>query len=383
MKLLHVISSCDPASGGPIEGIKQMYKYLKKFKINPEILCSDDPKKKFIKDKNLPKVYALGPGKLSYQYNPALKNWLYKNINNYDCVIIHGLWQYHNYAVWKVAKDKKKFFYIFFHGMLDPWFNKTYFFKYLKKIIYWNLIQYKIVKDAKSVFFTSLIEKKLARKSFYPYRANEKLVGYGTSGNPYKYDLKNNLFFKLYPKLKNKKIILFFGRVHPKKGVDLLLEAFIKIINQDSKIHLVIAGPYEKKYFEFLNQTYVRKLEKVRNSITWTGPIYNKLKWDTINSCSFFCLPSHQENFGISVTEALSCKKPVLITNKVNIYRDIKKYDSGLVCNDDLEGLILQLKKMINLSKAELSQMSKNAYYCYTNNFNIKKNIKKLVDIIS
>jgi len=267
--------------------------------------------------------------------------------------------------------------------MLDPWFNKTYFFKYLKKIIYWNLIQYKIVKDAKSVFFTSLTEKKLARKSFYPYRAKEKLVGYGTSGNPYKYDLKNNLFFKLYPKLKNKKIILFFGRVHPKKGVDLLLEAFIKIINQDSKIHLVIAGPYEKKYFEFLNQTYVRKLEKVRNSITWTGPIYNKLKWDTINSCSFFCLPSHQENFGISVAEALSCKKPVLITNKVNIYRDIKKYDSGLVCNDDLEGLILQLKKMINLSKAELSQMSKNAYYCYTNNFNIKKNIKKLVDIIS
>ena len=113
MKLLHVISTCDPAAGGPIEGVKQFYKQFKKSGITPEILCSDDPKKQFNKNKDLPKIHALGPSKFSYYYNPALKNWLYKNIDNYDCVIIHGVWQYHNYAVWSVAK-KKKFLIIFF-----------------------------------------------------------------------------------------------------------------------------------------------------------------------------------------------------------------------------------------------------------------------------
>ena len=382
MKLLHVIPTCDPASGGPIEGVKQFYKEFKKSGITPEILCSDDPKKQFNKHKDLPKIHALGPSKFSYYYNPALKNWLYKNIDNYDCVIIHGVWQYHNYAVWSVAKKKKIPYYIFYHGMLDPWFKKKYPFKHLKKKLYWYLIQYKIIKEAKSVLFTTLEEKFLARKSFSPYKAKEKVVGYGISGNPYPYNLKDNLFFKKYPKLKEKKIIFFLGRVHPKKGVDLLIDAFEKVYKKNSKFHLIIAGPYEKKYYNFLNETFIKSSNKFKDSITWMGPIYNKLKWDTLNSCYFFCLPSHQENFGISVAEALASKKPVLITNKVNIYRDIKKYKSGFVSNDDYEGVILSLKKIMNLKKNDYREMSHNAYQCYKDNFNSINTSKKLINFI-
>ena len=157
--------------------------------------------------------------------------------------------------------------------MLDPWFKKKYPFKHLKKKLYWYLIQYKIIKEAKSVLFTTLEEKFLARKSFSPYKAKEKVVGYGISGNPYLYNLKDNLFFKKYPKLKEKKIIFFLGRVHPKKGVDLLIDAFEKVYKKNSKFHLIIAGPYEKKYYNFLNETFIKSSNKFKDSITWMGPI--------------------------------------------------------------------------------------------------------------
>ena len=99
MKILHVIPTCDPKSGGPIEGVKQFYKYYKKNGIKSEILCSDSPRNSFLKNKNLPKVYAVGPAKFDYGYNPNLISWLNKNIHKYKCIIINGIWYYHNYAV--------------------------------------------------------------------------------------------------------------------------------------------------------------------------------------------------------------------------------------------------------------------------------------------
>ena len=166
MKILHIITSCDPANGGPIEGIKQLYKFYKKYDLKCEILSSDYKGKKFLKDKRLQKVNAVGPSFLGYGFNPRMVIWLRKNILNYDFLIIDGIWQYHNYAVWKVAKEFKKPYYLFTHGMLDPWFKQNYPLKHLKKIIYWWLIQYRILKDAKSLLFTTSDEKILARQSF-------------------------------------------------------------------------------------------------------------------------------------------------------------------------------------------------------------------------
>ena len=382
MNLLHVINTCDPSTGGPIEGIKQFYKNFKINGIKPEILCSDSPKQKFNNHTDLPKIHALGPGKFKFAYNPKLKNWLNKNIKNYDHVIVHGIWQYHNYAVWKIAKKFKKPYYIFPHGMLDPWFDKSSFIKKIKKFIYWKFIQSKILQGAESLLFTSIDDKYLSRQSYKSYNFKEKVVGYGIAGNPNKFTNKNNLFLKNYPGLKSKKIILFFGRIDEKKGVDLLIKAFKRLHKIRPNLHLVIAGPYQPKYVNFLKKTLLQKSDIIKNSITWTGALYDKLKWDTLNTCHFFCLPSHQENFGISIVEAMSCKKPVIITNKVNIYRAINKYKAGYVSNDDEEGIFLSLKKITNLNYVDYQRKSENAYHCYKKNFYSINTSKKLINLL-
>ena len=211
MKILHVVSSCDPITGGPIEGIKQFYKIYKKLNIKANILTNDDPKSKFVNDKYLPKVIATGPlpkyYKILNNFNPKLSNWLKNNISKYDFVIIDGIWQYHNYAIYKNAMKFNIPYFVFPHGMLDPWFNQKYFFKKIKKKIYWHLIQHRVLKNAKKVLFTNILETNLAKKSFTPYNIKQKVVGYGIEGNPY-LKSKENLFLKKYKKLKEKKILL-------------------------------------------------------------------------------------------------------------------------------------------------------------------------------
>jgi glycosyltransferase involved in cell wall biosynthesis len=377
-KILHVISSCDPATGGPIEGIKQFYNIYKKLNIEINILTNDGPKDKFLNDKNLPKVFTTGPLPIIYKklnnFNPKLFNWLNHNIMNYDFVIVNGIWQFHNYAVFKTAKKFKIPYFVFPHGMLDPWFNENYFFKKIKKILYWNLIQHRVLQNAKKVLFTTKIESELAKKSFQPYKINSSVLGYGIEGNPF-LKSKKNLFFKKFKKLKKKRILLYLGRITEKKGLDLLINAFNSIRETDT--HLVIAGNSNNEYAKKL-KSLINNL-KINKFVTWTGPIYNKFKWDTFKAASLFCLSSHQENFGISVVEALSSGTPVLITNKINIYKIIKKYRCGYINNDDLKGTI----KSLNEWKTNKDKnLYKKSIDCFNKNFQIENTVKKLIKIL-
>ena len=379
MKILHVISSCDPKTGGPIEGIKQFNKIYKKLNIKANIVTNDNPNKNFIKKNNLPKVIATGPIPKTYKllnnFNPKLHHWLNQNIKNYDYVIIDGIWQFHNYAVYKNAMKLNIPYFVFPHGMLDPWFNQNYFFKKIKKILYWHLIQHRVLSNAKKVLFTTKIESDLAKKSFKPYKINQTVLGYGIQGNPF-LKLRENLFFKKYKILKDKKILLYLGRITEKKGLDLLISAFSKV--RESDMHLVIAGNNDNQYAKKMN-SLVNNL-KITKFVTWTGPLYDRLKWDTYKAARLFCLSSHQENFGISITEALSSGTPVLITNKINIYKIVQKYGCGFVNNDDLDGTIKSLNEWKKNKKKNLYKESIN---CFKENFQIENVVNKMIKILN
>jgi glycosyltransferase involved in cell wall biosynthesis len=378
-KILHVISSCDPKTGGPIEGIKQFNKIYKKLNIKANIVTNDNPNENFLKKKNLPKVIATGPIPKTYKllnnFNPKLYYWLNQNIKNYDYVIINGIWQFHNYAVYKNAMKFNIPYFVFPHGMLDPWFNENFFFKKIKKNIYWYLIQHKVLQHSKKVLFTTKIESELARNSFRPYKINQTVLGYGIQGNPF-LKSRENLFFKKYKKLKQKKILLYLGRVAEKKGLDLLINAFSLV--RETDMHLIIAGNYNNKYAKQM-KSLIDNLN-IKKFITWTGPVYDKLKWDTYKAANLFCLPSHQENFGISVIEALSSGIPVLISNKVNTFKFIRNYGCGFVNNDDLDGTIKSLNEW---KKNKRKNLYKKSIHCFNQNFQIKNVVNKLIKILN
>ena len=379
-KVLHVVTTCDPKSGGPIEGVKQFYHWYQKNNIKCSLITLDKHGEIFLNDKRLPKTIALGPKYLNFSYSFKLKTWLIKNIKCYNAIIVHGLWQYNSFCVWQVAKKYNIPYYVFPHGMLDPWFKKKYPLKHLKKLIYWALIQLWVLKDAKAVLFTSIQEKILARKTFPFYNINEKSIGYGIYGSIYKLNKKKNSFLKKFPTLKDKKIILYLGRIHEKKGIDNLIKAFQNIIKLDNKLHLVISGPTQNNYKNNLIE-YCKK-EYLTNKITFTEALFDKIKWDAYHSSKFYCLPSHQENFGITIAEALSCKIPVITTFNVNIWKEIKMYKAGFISQNNAEDLEKKLKKAVKLNTKEYNKLKKNSYNCFKKFFYSKNSTKNLLKLI-
>ena len=216
-KILHVISSINPIGGGPIEGLKQRYETLLKFGYVTEVVCSDSPDSQFIS--NYPfKIHALGPSFFKYAYCPKLFPWLKENYSNYDAIIVNGIWQYSSYAVWRALARKKIPYFVFTHGMLDPWFKFSYPLKHIKKWLYWPWSDYLVLRDAQAVFFTSEEEKLQARKSFWLYKCNEEVITYGTSPPPKDILKLSEDFYLKNPHLREKRIILFMSRIHDKKG---------------------------------------------------------------------------------------------------------------------------------------------------------------------
>ena len=379
MRILHVIPTMNPLGGGPIEGLRQLAVTTMRLGHAVEVASLDGPDASWLHGFPF-SVHALGPAKFGYRYAANLAPWLRAHAKDYDALIVEGIWQYHGYAVWKALHRTKTPYYVFTHGMLDPWFKHTYPLKHLKKWLYWPWGQYPVLRDAKAVLFTCEEERLLARQSFWLYRANEVVVGYGTARPVGDAEAQRALFFSSYPELKGKRIFLFLSRIHEKKGCDLLIKAFAKIANHYKTLHLVMAGPDQTGWKKDL-MALAQELG-VAECITWTGMISGDLKWGAFHAAETFILPSHQENFGVVVAEALACGLPVLISNKVNIWREVVMDGAGIVAEDTLDGTVELLEKWLAMNATEQAEMREKTVACFESRFEMGKAAENLIDVI-
>lgn len=385
MKILHLTSSVNPSAGGTTEGIIQLGQvHLNQGHI-VEVACLDAPDAPWLKAFPL-KIHALGPSISGYRYSKYLSPWLHRNAANYDVLIVNGIWQYSSFGIWLALHSLRKQgvatppYFVFTHGMLDPWFKRTYPLKHLKKWLYWSWAEYRVLRDAQAVLFTCEEERILARQSFWLYKCNEIVVNYGTAsplGDP---AAQRQIFLEHFPELRNKRLFLFLSRIHEKKGCDLLIEAFAKVIGSNNALHLVMAGPDQTGWQAEL-QAQAEKLGIAQN-ITWTGMLSGDLKWGAFQAAEVMVLPSHQENFGIVVAEAMACGVPVLISNKVNIWREVAADGAGVVANDDLNGTTQLLQKWLVMSPDEQESMQKQAKQCFNKRFEIHNAAKSLIDTL-
>ncbi len=378
MKILHVIASLDPRGGGPMEGVRQIARAAQAWGQQTTVVTLDAPGKPFLESNPFTAI-ALGPGVLGYGYTPRLAPWLKQNARSFDAVIVNGIWQYSSFAVWRAVHATGVPYFVFPHGMLDPYFKRAYPLKHLKKLLYWPLGEYRVLRDARAVLFTCEEEKLLARESFGWYRCKEEVAGYGTAPPPVAREPAEAAFFSAFPQLAGCRILLFLSRVHAKKGCDLLIEAFARIA-ADSRWQLVLAGPVTEDYGQRL-QILARNLG-IADRITWTGMLSGDRKWGALYAAEVLALPSHQENFGIAVAEALACGTPVLISDRVNIWREIVSDEAGLVAPDTVAGACQLLESWTALDEARRMAMRANARACFDNRFDIRTVARRLTDTI-
>lgn len=376
-----------PSNGGPCQGIRNAIPYFQKAGITTDVVCMDNINSNYTATDNFT-IYKVGLGKTSYQYQPELLRWLGNNILNYDFVIVHGLWQYHNLAVYKTIKllrkqnQKTPKVIIMPHGMLDPYFQKAKDRKWkaLRNEMVWYFIEKKCINQADAIFYTCEEEERLAATTFKSYSPKKVFnVGYGIQ-----MPLENNVNFRdafneICPAVENKKYLLFLSRIHEKKGVDLLIEAYNELLQEyPNLLDLVIAGPIDSPYAEHMKQLVVSNPK-----IHFPGMLAGNAKWGAFYNCEAYLLPSHQENFGIAIVEAMACKKPVLITKNVNIWSEIYEGGGGWIVNlKEKKGLKNCLLEIINQSEENLLTKGVNAFETYQNNFAIETCVNKFIETL-
>jgi glycosyltransferase involved in cell wall biosynthesis len=378
MTVLHVLPSIDPALGGAVESARLIARAMSRLGVSVEVLSLETPALDILR--NWPvKVHSLGRTFSYYQYSAELVSWLERNHADYDAVIVHGVWRYASVGVWRALGNTSTPYFVFTHGMLDPWFEQAYPLKHIKKTVFWRMFEHRVLRDARAVLFTCEEERALACQSFQPFQCREQVVGMGTGEPPRDAAAQREEFLGRFPHLRDKRIILFISRIHRKKGCDLLIRAFGKIASVDPRLHLVMAGPDENGWQAELERLAVEL--GIADRVTWTGHLYSK--WGAFRAAEVFALTSHSENYGQAVVEAMACELAVLITNKVNIWQEIADDDAGLIGNDDLDGAVSLLEQWISLSTARQREMAANAGRSYRNRFEMEGFTRRFIDYLA
>lgn len=276
-----------------------------------------------------------------------------KKIGNFDLVLLQSLYQASTALAGYLCRCKKIPYILRPHGTLDP----VLFFRrrsWIKRI-YIDLIEKRNFESAKFIQYSSAAEEAMT-PMIVSRSAPGVIISEGINIKSFEASKRDGGFQKKYPFLDGKTIILFLGRFHQKKGIEMALEAFHNTARKLSQVHFVLIGSgdpdYEKK---------LRKLIMDGNLIsrvTFLGQVPESEKLLALSNSDIFILLSFGENFGIAVVEAMAAGLPVLISNKVAIADELKKAGAAIVTDCDVDQVSHALESLV-LDADLRNQMSK------------------------
>jgi len=337
MKVVHVISSIDKNTGGPARSVTGLIRGLLNLNLKIDLLTLNSMSP-------IMQDFLHKSGEIHLM--SSLFNLL-KKLNQPGQVSIyhgHGMWQLPVALMSMKAIKNHKPFILTTRGMLEPWALTQ---SKLKKRIALFVFQNKHLRNANCLHATAQSEAKNLRK-----------LGFK---NPIAI-IPNGINLEEYPKPKSfekgYRKILFLSRIHPKKGIELLIEAWAQLdkdLRQNWKIEIV--GNGELEYIVDLKDLIVKL--KISDSVSILPPCYGEAKINKYLTADLFVLPTYSENFGIVVAEALACGVPV-ITTKGTPWEDLITYNCGDWIDTGVQSLVESLCKMMMLSPEELALMGEN-----------------------
>ena len=258
-----------------------------------------------------------------FNYSPALASWLDSNVRNFDVVHIHAVFSHPCVAAARACRRKDVPYVLRPLGSLDPWSLRQ---KALRKRIMWHIAARRMIKEAAAIHYTTAEEKVLAE--------NSKSLGNGVV-IPLGIEMgvtHNSGPIHDPPFSAGGPYVLALSRIHSKKNLDLLVEAFLSVTSTRSELthwRLVIAGDGDSGYLASLRAQSERLDGKDR--VVFTGWIEGEEKALVLRGASLFALPSRQENFGIAAAEAMANGVPVVVSKHVNLAPEIETVEAGWV----------------------------------------------------
>ena len=331
MKVNQIISNIDQNSGGTATYIQGLSKFL--IKKNIDLTIST------LKTKS--PLYFESSIKLNY-----CNNLIFKRFNDYDVFHINGLWGLFIHKMVLLSKKSNTPYIVSPHGMLENWSLSQSKFK--KKVALF-LYQKKDLIESDCIHVTAILEMNSVRK-----------LGIK---NPIAV-IPNGIDVSIFPKkisqkVNEKKTFLFLSRIHPKKGIELLIDAWANLKHSKKKNwQIKIIGNGKPEYIDELKNRILKR--GLQNCVYLLPPIFEiKKKNDVFYTSDVFVLPSYSENFGIVIAEALASFTPV-ITTKATPWKDLADHNCGWWIDVGVVALQNTLGKVLDMNNDELKKMGNN-----------------------
>lgn len=335
MKILHIAASLDPERGGPSTVVTKLTEALADKGIDVSVFApSKEAKATRTYNQNDIQITIFPLSYLSrvwpfhsFEFTRALR----KHIFDFDLIHIHEIWHYPLFASFQAAKQASKPYLVTTHGTLEPYCLKI---KPIRKILYSALFAKKILKQAAA--FHAVSDEEVKDITDYTDNKNIYCIPNGLNIQ----DLENAPDKKeieiMYPEVKGKKKILFLGRIHPKKGLDILAKAFANIAQKREDVCLLIVGPDNNSYQSRIEKILAGK--GVLDKTVFTGTLTEKPKLAALSGADIFVLPSYSEGFSMSILEAMACGLPVVITKKCN-FPQVESIQAGRIIHNNVPEL--------------------------------------------
>lgn len=290
------------------------------------------------------------PGK--YMFSPGMWRALRDTVADFDVVHIYSVYGFSSSAAAYWCRKRGVPYMVHPHGSLDPFLRRRH---RPRKWAHTKLFAERDYRHAAGVLFNSAEEMRLASDW-----SGLKTPG-GNNGEipkrfvvPVGIDSKwlrepdaaaGERFRRKYAALVGRRLVVFFGRINFKKGLDILARAFAQVAREREDVHLVLAGPdtegYGRKVRGWLAEGGV--LERT----TFTGLLTEEDRFAALQQAEVFALPSYTENFGQVVAEAMASGVPVVISDRVNIWPEVLRADAGLVVPCDAEATAQALRSVL------------------------------------
>ena len=331
MKILHVIANLAPRYGGPAKAGMEMAAVMAAkghevtiFSTNqdgPGVL--DVPTDETVMKNGVAIRYFPVIQPKFWRTSPAMAAALNREIPKFDIVHIHSLYLFHGMAAGHYARKHGVPYIVRPHGTLDPVMHARH---RGRKVIMEKLFEDRNIKHAAALHYTTEEELQLAKP--YVHGSTGFVVPNGVNSSDYENLPERGGFRSRHKLLDGKKMLLFFSRINFKKGLDVLVAAFKEIHRQHPDSILVLTGPddeqYGRKVREWLSEAGLSEFA------IFTGMLTGRDKLEVLRDADVFVLPSYSENFGIAVVEAMACGIPVVISDKVNIWREVVQEGAGI-----------------------------------------------------
>ncbi len=267
---------------------------------------------------------------------PSLRRDFNALVRASDGVHIHGLWEASTAVASRTANRQNKPYVLSAHGMLEPWALAQ---KRWKKLAYAAVFERGIVKRAACLHALTKAEAQQYRsfgaKGTIAVIPNAVAVPSDRSPQP---------FLTAHPHIRGKRLVLFLGRLHPKKGLSLLAEAWALIAREFPEAHLVVAGPDDENTAERLHLQIASA--RIEGAVTFTGMLGRDMKWSALAASEAFVLPSFSEGLSMSVLEALGAGVPVIVTKNCNM-PEVQEQGAGWEIVAEVSALQAALQTML------------------------------------